>query len=60
MEALTTPEFTRRYWGVSLESTWEVGASVGWGMGEVRMDDPEHQVVLESSRSSGCRTRGTR
>ncbi len=47
-EALTTPEFTRRYWGVSLESTWEVGAPVTWGMGEVRMDDPTQQVVLES------------
>lgn len=47
-EALTTPEFTRRYWGVSLESTWEAGASVTWGMGDARMDDPEHQVVLES------------
>ncbi len=47
-EALTTPEFTRQYWGISLESTWEVGAPVVWGMGDVIMDDPDHQVVLES------------
>lgn len=54
-EALTTPEFTRRYWfGVSLESDWTVGAS--WKLvfedgriadaGEVLEIDPPRRLVL--------------
>lgn len=54
-EALTTPEFTRRYWfGVSLESDWTLGAS--WKLvfqdgriadaGEVLEIDPPRRLVL--------------
>ena len=45
--ALTTPAFTMRYWGVGLESDWQVGSVVAWDFRGTRMAEPE-QVVLES------------
>jgi DNA-binding transcriptional ArsR family regulator/uncharacterized protein YndB with AHSA1/START domain len=45
--ALTDPAFTRRYWGVALESDWQVGSTVTWEQHGVSIADPE-QVVLES------------
>ncbi|MEB3370868.1 ArsR/SmtB family transcription factor [Saccharopolyspora mangrovi] len=44
-QALTDPEFTRRYWGVSLRSDWKPGSPITWE--EHGSTDPE-QVVLES------------
>jgi uncharacterized protein YndB with AHSA1/START domain/DNA-binding transcriptional ArsR family regulator len=44
-QALTEPEFTRRYWGLALESDWTVGAPVTWQEDGVTTADPE-QVVL--------------
>nr|WP_055504967.1 SRPBCC domain-containing protein [Nonomuraea pusilla] len=46
-EALTEPAFTRRYWGVELESDWTPGAAVTWKWKGITMADPE-QVVLEA------------
>jgi uncharacterized protein YndB with AHSA1/START domain len=44
--ALTEPAFTRRYWGVSLISDWQVGSTVTWDMDRnVSVADPA-QVVL--------------
>lgn len=48
-QALTEPSFTRRYWGLSIESDWTAGSpfAVVLDQGGVRIADPE-QVVLES------------
>src|SRR4051794_32541310 len=47
-QALTDPAFTRRYWGVALESDWRTGSPVTWVVHDrVRLEDPE-QVVLEA------------
>ncbi|HEX4817358.1 MAG TPA: metalloregulator ArsR/SmtB family transcription factor [Nonomuraea sp.] len=46
-QALTEPAFTRRFWGVALESDWKPGSAVTWKIGDVTIEDPE-QVVLES------------
>lgn len=46
-QALTEPAFTRRYWGVELESDWQVGSTIIWREGEFTSADPE-QRVLES------------
>lgn len=43
--ALVEPEFTRRYWGVALESDWTVGAPVTWTEGGTRTSHPDQQVV---------------
>ena len=45
--ALTDPAFTRRYWGVELESDWTAGSPVTWTQRGVTIEDPE-QVVLEA------------
>ena len=45
-QALTDPAFTKRYWNTTLESTWEVGATITWDNHGVIIADPE-QVVLE-------------
>ncbi len=45
-QALTDPAFTRRYWGVTFESDWQVGSSMVWEERGVRTADPA-QVVLE-------------
>lgn len=45
-QALTTPEFTERYWGVRLTSDWAVGSAVTWEFAGVTMADDD-QVVLE-------------
>lgn len=46
-QALTDPAFTRRYWGVALESEWTAGAPMTWEEAGVRITDPE-QVVLQA------------
>jgi uncharacterized protein YndB with AHSA1/START domain/DNA-binding transcriptional ArsR family regulator len=47
-QALTDPAFTRRYWGLSLESDWKPGSTMTWvEENGTRISDPE-QVVLES------------
>src|SRR4051794_13893822 len=48
-DALTDPEFTQRYWGVTFETDWEPGSPMSWNMvgATIPVIDPE-QVVLES------------
>jgi uncharacterized protein YndB with AHSA1/START domain/DNA-binding transcriptional ArsR family regulator len=48
--ALTDPAFTKRYWGVSLVSDWNVGSTVTWELENVTITDDE-QVVLASEPS---------
>jgi uncharacterized protein YndB with AHSA1/START domain/DNA-binding transcriptional ArsR family regulator len=43
--ALTDPAFTKRYWGVTLQSDWNVDSIVTWELDGIVMTDPE-QVVL--------------
>jgi len=46
-EALTSPAFTGRYWGVTFETDWKPGSSMNWIEQGVRTSDPA-QVVLEA------------
>jgi DNA-binding transcriptional ArsR family regulator/uncharacterized protein YndB with AHSA1/START domain len=46
-KALTDPAFTKRYWGLTLESDWSAGSPVIWEQLGVKIADPD-QVVLES------------
>ncbi len=46
-QALTEPAFTKRYWGLALESDWRVGSTYAMVQDGVRIDGPE-QVILES------------
>lgn len=46
-KALTDPWFTRRYWGVELESDWKPGSSFTWTQKGITVADPE-QIVLEA------------
>jgi DNA-binding transcriptional ArsR family regulator/uncharacterized protein YndB with AHSA1/START domain len=46
-KGLTDPAFTRRYWNLAFESDWEVGSTMVWQQGPVKVVDPA-QVVLES------------
>lgn len=46
-EALTGPEFTRRYWDTAFETDWRPGSTMTWDHLGARISDPE-QVVLES------------
>jgi DNA-binding transcriptional ArsR family regulator/uncharacterized protein YndB with AHSA1/START domain len=46
-QALTNPEFTKQYWGLSFESDWSAGSPMTWEQLGVTIVDP-HQVVLES------------
>jgi DNA-binding transcriptional ArsR family regulator len=46
-QALTMPEFTERYWNLSFDTTWQVGAPMTWKHTGVAIVDPE-QVVLEA------------
>lgn len=45
--ALTEPAFTRRYWGITLDTDWQPGSAMTWERDSLRQDDPE-QVVLEA------------
>ncbi len=45
-QALTDPAFTRRYWGVSFGTDWQLGSTMTWEEGGTVTADPE-QVVLE-------------
>jgi len=46
-QALTDPAFTRRYWGVTFQSDWNVGSTMTWEERGAKTVDPA-QVVLES------------
>jgi uncharacterized protein YndB with AHSA1/START domain/DNA-binding transcriptional ArsR family regulator len=46
-QALTDPAFTKRYWGTTFETDWQVGSTITWHNHGVTIADPE-QVVLES------------
>src|SRR3954453_2777523 len=48
-QALTDPEFTLRYWGITFESDWKPGSPMTWNMrgAKVPVADPE-QVILEA------------
>lgn len=46
-QALTDPEFTRRYWGVALETDWQEGSTITWHEGDFTSSGPG-QVVLEA------------
>jgi DNA-binding transcriptional ArsR family regulator/uncharacterized protein YndB with AHSA1/START domain len=46
-DALTNPEFTRRYWGAELLSDWHEGSTVAWRQFNVMIEDPA-QVVVEA------------
>jgi uncharacterized protein YndB with AHSA1/START domain/DNA-binding transcriptional ArsR family regulator len=46
-QALTDPDFTRRYWGATFVSDWRAGSPMTWEYGGVTIADPA-QVVLES------------
>jgi uncharacterized protein YndB with AHSA1/START domain/DNA-binding transcriptional ArsR family regulator len=45
--ALTDPVFTRRYWGLALETDWQPGSAMTWEKDGTRQSDPE-QIVLEA------------
>jgi uncharacterized protein YndB with AHSA1/START domain/DNA-binding transcriptional ArsR family regulator len=46
--ALTDPVFTRRYWGLALETDWQPGSAMTWEKQDgTRQSDPE-QIVLEA------------
>jgi DNA-binding transcriptional ArsR family regulator/uncharacterized protein YndB with AHSA1/START domain len=46
--ALTEPAFTRRYWGLALETDWQAGSAMIWEKEDgMRQSDPE-QIVLEA------------
>ncbi|WP_031071665.1 ArsR/SmtB family transcription factor [Streptomyces sp. NRRL WC-3742] len=46
-QALTEPEFTRRYWATAFTTDWAAGSEMTWDNHGVLISDPE-QVVLES------------
>ncbi|MFJ9690650.1 ArsR/SmtB family transcription factor [Kitasatospora sp. NPDC101183] len=46
-QALTEPEFTRRYWTTELATDWAAGSPMVWDNHGVTIADPE-QVVLEA------------
>lgn len=46
-QALTDPAFTRRYWGTTFQSDWQVGSPMTWEYAGVTIADPQ-QVVLVS------------
>jgi uncharacterized protein YndB with AHSA1/START domain len=59
-QALTDPAFTRRYWGVALESDWKVGSTVTWKQDGVTIEDPEQVVCWSPSPAAAWPTPGTR
>lgn len=48
-DALTKPEFTQRYWGLSFDSDWVEGSPLVWTQRGARIEHPD-QVVLEADR----------
>jgi len=46
-QALTDPDFTRRWWQTTFDTDWSVGSPMVWDNSGVVIADPE-QVVLES------------
>ncbi len=46
-EALTSPAFTERYWGMTFETDWAPGSEMTWYRHDLRIADPD-QVVIES------------
>jgi uncharacterized protein YndB with AHSA1/START domain len=49
--ALTQPEFTERYWGITMESDWQEGSPFTLRQWGLQIEDPE-QIVLESTTAS--------
>jgi DNA-binding transcriptional ArsR family regulator/uncharacterized protein YndB with AHSA1/START domain len=45
-DALTRPEFTQRYWGLTFESDWTEGAPLVWIQKGVRIVHPEQRVLV--------------
>jgi uncharacterized protein YndB with AHSA1/START domain/DNA-binding transcriptional ArsR family regulator len=45
-QALTDPAFTRRWWRMTCQSEWKVGAAMTWERSGVTLADPD-QTVLE-------------
>jgi uncharacterized protein YndB with AHSA1/START domain/DNA-binding transcriptional ArsR family regulator len=45
--ALTEPEFTQQYWGITLDSDWQKGSLITWTQRGVVTSHPD-QVVLEA------------
>jgi uncharacterized protein YndB with AHSA1/START domain len=45
--ALTERAFMERYWGVVVESDWQVGSTITWEKNGLRQNDPR-QLVLEA------------
>lgn len=48
-QAITDPDFTRRYWGAERHTDWEEGSTFTWEERGVAVEHPD-QVVLESDR----------
>jgi uncharacterized protein YndB with AHSA1/START domain/DNA-binding transcriptional ArsR family regulator len=46
-EALTEPDFTRRYWNTEFGTNWKPGSPMTWDHHGVTISDPE-QIVLEA------------
>jgi uncharacterized protein YndB with AHSA1/START domain len=46
-QAMIDPAFTRRYWGATFESDWQVGSTYRWQQNGATVADPD-QIVLES------------
>jgi len=46
-QALTDPEFTRRYWNTGLVTDWAAGSNMTWHLRGVTIDDPA-QLVIEA------------
>ncbi len=44
-EALTDPDMTAQYWGVTFETDWRPGSPMIWTENGRKVEDPE-QVVL--------------
>jgi uncharacterized protein YndB with AHSA1/START domain len=47
-KALTDQATIKLFWGVTIDTTWDVGSTMSWEQGGVTVLDPD-QVVLESS-----------
>jgi len=46
-QALTSPEFTSQYWGLTFDTDWKVGSTMTWNMRDLSISHAD-QVVLEA------------
>ncbi|MGW5641351.1 ArsR/SmtB family transcription factor [Saccharopolyspora sp. NPDC003752] len=46
-QALTDPAFTRRYWGLTIDTDWQPGSTMTWHVPGTTITDPA-QVVIEA------------